>query len=207
MAAARRGPRGPVTRSARSTRERSLGGGAYAVLGEDETGAVEVEQVVKGSGGKHYVVGDRWTHRTALDHTSRKIGYLQAATAVEELTMIALALKNQSIVDIGDCSPETGVERLIERLYATLAEDSGGRRSEVEAELLDDAVVDVVAESRAIAELYSHWDDFPGAEENKRRRYSQLAKKHGVQESWKAGVRQVVAELFSALNATGGDGQ
>lgn len=49
-------------------------GGAYLVLGETESGEVEVEQVVKGPGPVHYVAGDRWTHRTSLDHTDRKIG-------------------------------------------------------------------------------------------------------------------------------------
>jgi hypothetical protein len=67
--------------------------------------------------------------------------------------------------------------------------------------LTDQAVIDAVAEQQAIAELYGHWNDgipFPGMEENKRRRYAQLAKKPGVQESWKAGVRKQADELLAA---------
>jgi hypothetical protein len=67
--------------------------------------------------------------------------------------------------------------------------------------LRDQAVIDAVAEQQAIAELYDHWNDgrdFPGMEENKRRRYAQLANKPGVQESWKAGVRKQVDQLLAA---------
>jgi hypothetical protein len=69
---------GQVTRSGHEVGaiyEDTYWGGAYAVLGETESGEIEVEQVVKGRAGRHHVVGDRWTHRTALDHCSRKIGY------------------------------------------------------------------------------------------------------------------------------------
>jgi hypothetical protein len=56
----------------------SLGGGAYLVLGETDTGEVEVEQVVKGTAGEHYIVGTRWTHYTHVDHTDRRVGFAAA---------------------------------------------------------------------------------------------------------------------------------
>lgn len=59
-------------------------GGAVVVLGETADGQVEVERVVKASAGKHFAVGDRWTHRTALDHTKRKIGYAAPSQTEED---------------------------------------------------------------------------------------------------------------------------
>lgn len=72
-------------------------------------------------------------------------------------------------------------------------------RQRIREALLSDEVVDAIAEERAIEELYGHWDDFPAKEANQRARYAQLAKKPGVQESWKEGVRRDAERFLAAL--------
>lgn len=86
--------------------KRCLNGGAYLVLGETEDGRVEVEQVVKGSGGEHFRVGARWTHRTHVDHTDRKIGYASRYT-IDRVTAEGadLAAALVLIEDHCDCDP------------------------------------------------------------------------------------------------------
>lgn len=71
---------------------------------------------------------------------------------------------------------------------------------QLKEELLSDPVIDVIAEQNAIRELYGHWEDFPAKEANQRRRYAQLAKKPGVQESWKVGARRDVERFLAAIS-------
>lgn len=72
---------------------------------------------------------------------------------------------------------------------------------QLKEELLSDEVIDALAEQNAIQELYGHWGDFPATEAHQRRRYAQLAKKPGVQESWKAGARADVERFLAAFSS------
>jgi hypothetical protein len=74
----------------------------------------------------------------------------------------------------------------------------------IRATLLRDEVVDAVAEENAIQELYGHWEDIPSRENKgarQRQRYAQLAKKRGVQESWKEGARRDIERFLDLLAA------
>lgn len=80
---------------------------------------------------------------------------------------------------------------------------------ELKRELLSGAVLDKVAEERAIEELYGHWEDVPSRENKEarqRQRYAQLAKKPGVQESWIAGARLEAERFVAALNSLASEG-
>lgn len=73
---------------------------------------------------------------------------------------------------------------------------------QLKGELLGEEVIDMIAEQNAIAELYGHWEDIPSRENKEarqRQRYAQLAKKPGVQESWKVGARRDVERFLAAI--------
>jgi len=67
--------------------------------------------------------------------------------------------------------------------------------------LASEQVIDAVAEAECIGELYGHWEPIPSRENmeaRQRSRYAQLAKKPGVQESWKSSARDRIHTILAA---------
>jgi hypothetical protein len=123
------------------------------------------------------------------------------ATAKEELTMIALALYNQGIED---CTPERGVELLIERLYAQRKEAPSFDRLLADASLhshvadrcgLADGTVEEVL--REVAAATQPVSDPSGEQQGEEER-------EAVELAWDESGRSALDEMFEAITPRDG---